>query len=765
MLRLMYLGILFVMIVLVFAAATVIRRRDDAVSKSISSLFLMILFAIITNAIYVMSDVEVIALWSHSLFLASIDWLLLLMLRYTVVYTEFVSRFDKAMKFLYVIAGVETVLLGLNPFFHHVFLLNKLQSDIVGTYYVPRSYGMVFYVHLVFSYILVVWIIALLGYKTIKTTKIYRKKYGVVLLSMILVVIFDAIGLSLKPPIDISLIFYCLGCFAIFYFSLFYVPRSMSETILSTALQMADMGVGCFDVTGKCIYINYRGRQMMQRLNRFHIDGDYREMEEYFAQWLVRHWHEGDEEQSYTEKLTDGYRQFVYEFTVQRLTDEEDGLLGYFVNGKDRTEEFEKYEEEHYRATHDMLTGIYNEDYFEEKVLETLNRFPDTPYVMITSDINDFKLVNDLFGTDRGDEVLKMFAHMFRKYAKENDIYGRLAEDHFAFCMPKERFTAEQFVEVMKEIEEEFTNDYFRLQIKMGVYEIQDIQEPIFVMIDKCNLAIDRIKDVFSKRVSIFDDQLFLEEMKKNRIINEFEGALAAGDINIHLQCQTTEDGKVLGAEALARWNHQEEGVLSPNTFVPVLEQAGLIWRLDVYVWELAVKQLARWKEKGREDLHISVNISAQDQYHIDIFEVIKGLVEKYHINPKCLKLEITESIFITEVERHIQLVKRLQEYGFDIAIDDFGSGYSSLNILKDISANELKIDMGFLQGIKDAKRSMSIVASIVELAKKLDMFVVMEGVETEPQLEQLKQLGCDAYQGFYFSKPIPVEEFEQRFM
>ena len=185
MLRLMYLGILFVMIALVFAAATVIRKRNDAVSKSISSLFLMILFAIITNGVFVMSDVEVIALWSHSLFLASIDWLLLLMLRYTVVYTELVSRFDKAMKFLYLIAGVETVLLGLNPFFHHVFLLSKLQSDSVGTYYVPQTYGMTFYVHLIFSYILVVWIIALLTYKTIKTTKVYRKKYGVVLLSMI----------------------------------------------------------------------------------------------------------------------------------------------------------------------------------------------------------------------------------------------------------------------------------------------------------------------------------------------------------------------------------------------------------------------------------------------------------------------------------------------------------------------------------------------------------------------------------------------------
>lgn len=765
MIRLLYLGVLFVMIVLVFAAATVIRKRDDVVSKSISSLFLMILFAIITNGVFIMSEVEVIAVWSHSLFLASIDWLLLLMLRYTVVYTGYTSRLGNAMKLLYAIAIIDTVALGLNPFFHHIFLLSKRHWDNIGTYFSPTSYGPIFYIHLGFSYILVVWILGLLLYKTIKTTRVYRKKYSVVLLSMILVVIFDAIGLSLKLPIDISLLFYCLGCFAIFYFSLFYVPRSMSDTMLSTAVQMADMGVACFDVSGKCIYINYRGRQMMQRLNRFQFDGDYQEMEAYFANWLEKHWNEGDEEKSYTEKLSDGYRQFVYEFTVQRLTDDDDELLGFFVNGKDRTEEFEKYEEEHYRATHDMLTGIYNEHYFEQKVLETLNNFPDTPYVMITSDIKDFKLVNDLFGTSRGDEVLKMFAHMFRKHAKEGDVYGRLAEDHFAFCMPKERYESQHFVDVMKEIEEEFTNDFFRLQIKMGVYEIVDIHEPIFVMIDKCNLAIDRIKNMFAQRVSIFDEQLFLGEMEKNRIINEFDGALTAGDINIHLQAQTTADGKVLGAEALARWKHPKDGMLSPDEFIPVLEQAGLVWRLDIYVWELAAKQLAKWKEQGREDLYISVNISAQDQYHIDIFEVLKELVERYQINPKNLQLEITESIFITEVERHIQLVKQLQDYGFCIAIDDFGSGFSSLNILKDIAANELKIDMCFLHDIKDTERSKNIVGSIIQLAKKLDMFVLTEGVETKRQLETLNQLGCDAYQGFYFSKPIPVDEFEQRFM
>lgn len=765
MIRTMYLGVLFVMIVLVFAAATVIRKREDAVSKSISSLFLVIIFAIITNAVFVMSEVEIVAVWSHSLFLASIDWLLLFMLRYSVVYTEYTNRLDVAMKLLYVIAAVETVVLGLNPFFHHVFLLEKREASGIGTFFSPVSYGFPFYIHLGFSYILVVWIFALLLYKTIKTTKVYRKKYSVILYCVAVIVIFDAIGLSLNLPIDISLLCYCLGCFAVVYFSLYYVPRSMSDTILSTAVQMADVGVGCFDVSGKCIYINQRGRQMMQRLGRFHIDEDLGEMETYFAGWLERHWNENDEEKSFVEKLTDGTREFVYEFTVQRLSDEDDELLGYFINGKDRTEEYEKYQDEHYRATHDMLTGIYNELYFEEKVVETLNKYPDTPYVMIASDIKDFKLVNDLFGVERGDEVLKLIAQMFRKYAREDDVYGHLVKDRFAFCMPKERFGADVFLRIMNEIEDVFVNEYFRLQIKMGVYEITDIQEPVFLMIDKCNLAIDRIKDVYAEQVSIYDEQLFLEQMDKNRIINEFEGALATGDITMYLQAQTTAEGKVFGAEALARWNRSKDGFLSPDEFVPVLEQAGLIWRLDMYIWELAAQQLAKWKEIGREDLHISVNISSQDQYHIDIFSVLKNIVEEYRINPKNLRLEITESIFVTEVERHLQLLKQLQEYGFEIAIDDFGSGYSSLNMLKDITANELKIDMGFLHDVKDARRSRTVVGSIISLAKELDMFVLTEGVETEHQLEMLNQMGCDAYQGFYFSKPVPVHEFEERFM
>ena len=234
------------------------------------------------------------------------------------------------------------------------------------------------------------------------------------------------------------------------------------------------------------------------------------------------------------------------------------------------------------------------------------------------------------------------------------------------------------------------------------------------MMIDKCNLAINTIKGDYTKRVAYFDDALLHKEVEKNMIINEFEQALALGQIQIYLQAQTKADGTVTGAEALARWIHPTKGLIAPNEFIPTLEATGLIYKLDLFVWELATQQLALWHEKGRDDLYLSVNISVQDQYYLDVYEVFTGLVEKYHIDPRKLKLEITETLFVSELENHKNMLERLQSYGFEVEIDDFGSGYSSLNILKDIKADVIKIDMGFLQETKNVDRSQSILRSLI---------------------------------------------------
>ena len=209
------------------------------------------------------------------------------------------------------------------------------------------------------------------------------------------------------------------------------------------------------------------------------------------------------------------------------------------------------------------------------------------------------------------------------------------------------------------------------------------------------------------------------------------------------LQPQVDCKGMAYGAEALVRWQHPERGLLSPAVFIDVLEKAGLIYKLDRYMWEKAAEKLGEWKREGHDRYHISVNISTKDFYLIDVYETFTGLVDKYNINPDKLKLEITETALMADFKKNMEIIRRLQNYGFKIEIDDFGSGYSSLNMLKDISADE----------------------SIVSLAGKLGMEVITEGVEKESQVNMLKDMGCNMFQGYFFSKPVQIKEFEDRYL
>jgi EAL domain-containing protein (putative c-di-GMP-specific phosphodiesterase class I) len=231
------------------------------------------------------------------------------------------------------------------------------------------------------------------------------------------------------------------------------------------------------------------------------------------------------------------------------------------------------------------------------------------------------------------------------------------------------------------------------------------------------------------------------------------------------LQPQCDGSGQAHGAEALVRWQHPSRGLLSPFFFIDILEKAGLVHRLDNYIWNKAAQQLASWKNTKNSDYHISVNISTKDFYLLDLYETFVDLVNEYEIEPARLKLEITETALMTDFNKNMDIIRKLQNYGFMIEIDDFGSGYSSLNMLKDISADILKIDMGFLRASENEVKGRDILETIIELAQKLGMEVITEGVETKKQLDMLNAMGCGMYQGYYFSKPIPVGEFEERFM
>ena len=459
-------------------------------------------------------------------------------------------------------------------------------------------------------------------------------------------------------------------------------------------------------------------------------------------------------------KLPDGG---VFEAVVELVSVKSASESAKYGNINNRELENSQDKSIRYRASYDSLTGILKADAFFEGARRLLIDKKDSSWKMIVGDIVEFRLFSSLFGAEKGNEILLRMAEKLRELADDyNGICCRLYRDKFAILFPTESYREEIFTEAAKSINAAFTTGAYTIRIHFGVYDVVNSDIPVSVMCDRANMALRNIKDSFHSSVAYFDDAIMQKIIDEQKIISGFETALSENQLRMYLQPLTSNDGTPIGAEALARWVCPDGTVISPLVFIKILEDAGLIHRLDEHIWEQAVKQLARWKNTEKEKLNISVNISAKDFYSIDVFAVLTGLLEKYGIESDKLRIEITESAL---VDKNIYpTISKLQNAGFLVEIDDFGKGESSLSLLRDINADILKIDMGFLHEIESKERSRIILKSIITMARELGMQVITEGVETEMQLKLLMGMGCSNFQGFYFSKPVPVEEFEEKY-
>ena len=496
------------------------------------------------------------------------------------------------------------------------------------------------------------------------------------------------------------------------------------------------------------------------------VAGQQKSFEEYYDRWRAKNAGTELREQFWREEheIDGETRYFDVHFNI--LQDDKGNFVGSFFSFTDRTESVREYEMKRYEASHDELTEIFNRKRFFMEVEKKLKEAPEEKRVMVCMDVKDFSVVNDLFGEKTGNQVLQRIAGLMRRDASEDTIYGRLESDHFAMCMQEEKFAELAYWEYLEELKKIVHSSVFRMHVHVGVYRITDPTISISVMCDRAFAAIQSIKDNYQQIVAYYTEDMGRSEQREKVMIGEFDRALAAGEFQMFLQPQVAVgDESVLGAEALVRWDHPVRGMIPPGKFIPVFEQSGNITRLDSYMWELACKQLRAWKDQGIDDMHISVNISPKDFYLVDIYETFTSLVERYGINPANLKLEITETALMEEISKQLSLLGRLREYGFQIEIDDFGSGYSSLNTLQDIEVDVIKLDMGFLRKTTHEKRSRTIMNAVIDMSKNLGLTVVTEGVETKEQVEYLTEAGCDIFQGYYFSKPIPVKEFEAKYL
>lgn len=456
-------------------------------------------------------------------------------------------------------------------------------------------------------------------------------------------------------------------------------------------------------------------------------------------------------------RLADGG---VYQAVVELATIEQE----YGREANDRAEENIGNRAAHYQASHDSLTSVLNADAFYELARERIHQGREEAWVMVTGNIMNFRLVNTLFGVNRGNEVLARTAEALRDISEAADgLCGRLGGDHFGLLLPKRLYQEAALQNVGQALAESFNSGIYIFCIHFGVYEIDDIDLPVSVMCGRANSALRTIRDSLTQIIAYFNDDIRQKLLKDQQVISGFEEALKTGQFQMYLQPIVREDGTVIGGEALTRWRRPDGSFVMPGDFIETLENAGLIHRLDVYIWECAVRQLSLWKGTAREKLWISVNMSAKDFYSIDVYDMLVGLLDKYGVEARMLRLEITETALLVEPDKSDAVVSRLRDRGFLVEIDDFGRGYSSLSMLKDIQADVLKIDMSFLSEILESTRSCIILESVISLAESLGMEVITEGVETQQQLNTLTAMDCSRFQGYYFSKPVPVEVFEAK--
>lgn len=413
-----------------------------------------------------------------------------------------------------------------------------------------------------------------------------------------------------------------------------------------------------------------------------------------------------------------------------------------------------------YRANFDALTGLYNKERFAEMASELLKKNPDVVYTFFRLNLEKFKVINEVYGYRTGDEILRKIADKLRESIGKEGVYGRMYADHFVICYPIKA----------EELKKRHRNSLLllncdgqeiRVQLNIGVYENADHSQDVSQAMDYAQIALQNKGKVAGSHYYYYREDYLNNMMRNQKITSEMEQALLEGQFQVFLQPQfEMNTDRLVGAEALVRWFHPEEGQIFPDEFIPVFEENRFVYRLDSYVCECVCRQMAEWKKNGKM-IPVSVNLSRIDLQNPELITMLNRTVKKYGIPVYCLHLEITETAYAENQEELMDVIMQLREEGFLIEMDDFGSGYSSLNMLKDIPVDVLKLDMRFFSGETHMDRGGNIVETMVNLAHDLGILVIAEGVENLREANFLQTVQCRIAQGYLFGRPVPMEEFD----
>ena len=410
----------------------------------------------------------------------------------------------------------------------------------------------------------------------------------------------------------------------------------------------------------------------------------------------------------------------------------------------------------------DELTGLYSQNFFYEFANRFYREHPDEPADAIVINIDQFHSVNELNGREFGDEVLRTMGAEILAFLKTTEgIASRFnVDDFYIFCTPQKDYQAlfDRFQTRVNQI-----SDHASIRLRMGVMPWKKGMEPIHLL-DHAHTASGRVRGT-EKHFLIYDEEMLEREHLNERLLNDLDRAIRDHEFQVYYQPKyniTVEPPCLSSAEALVRWKHPELGMISPAKFIPLFEENGLIQKVDRYVWREVATQMAAWREKYGRVLPVSVNVSRIDLYDPEFSSRIAELLKEFRIRREDFMLEITESAYTENSDQIVENVKNLREAGFLIEMDDFGSGYSSLNMISTLPIDVIKLDMQFIRNAFKGHSDTRMLEAVLGIADMLYLPTIAEGVETAEQMQALRGMGCHMVQGYYFSKPVPVEEYEQ---
>ena len=751
-----YMIAIVVWLTLLFTFISVLRSK--APGKIFFTLPIgMALFTVPIYTAFVSAKTYFPAMLFDGIYFICTDFLSLSMLLFIVSYTWKYRALKPSIFIFSPLVLVDSVSLIVNAWTRHSFNLTKIVTETEIEYW-SCEFTSLHYIHLAFCYAMVMFSLVLLVHAIVDCPYGYKYKYVSLFVAFIVVIITNAICYSLDLVIDFSVFLYPLMAMFIYYHSMFAASRKLLTNSLTNVNDNVEDAILYFDINDDCFYSNSRAKPLF-------LDSDGKFSPLKASEFLIyaRGKIQSNKSKKPVEFFTINGQERQFEIEAEDIYFGYN-LIGSYLKLSDKTDEINRYLTQKFLANHDELTGAYNREHFFKACDEKIRENPNTEYVMVSTNIRQFKLVNELFGEEVGNQILIKMATTAKTLALHDCVMGRVSDDRFGLLAQKQYLTEDHIKAFLESSQEVLKDSMYKLNLCVGVCDVHE-GENAQLLYDKTQLAINKICNDYQKHIAYYNTDLMDELLRERQITMEFEDALAAGQICMRLQPIVDSEGRAIGSEALARWDHSQRGLLQPEVFLPALERSGLIHKLDTFIWEKAACLLEKWNKLGKDEMRISVNVSEKDIYYIDIGEAFKQLLLRHTFNPNNMKIEFTESSLTKDLNSTIALFEKLKQLGFEVGIDNFGHGYSSLNFLKDVNADILKMDMALAQESQNSERVKTIIKFIVDISKAMNMRLVSEGVETAEQLMMLKSLGFSYFQGFFFSKPLSISDFEEKYL